>query len=365
MLDVRRLEEELGLALDASDLASLERARSKSPAADDATLLESVLVHETWFFRDPAVFDGVVECSRSRGAPVRVLSAPCSTGEEAYSLAIALRRAGRDQGTFSVLGVDVSEPALSRARNARYGAGAFRAGGAGPADCGLERDGDGWVVPVALREPVRFRRANLVADGVLSDEAPFDVVLCRNLLVYLSPAGQARLFRALSRLVAPGGWLFLGHADALPPEGFVRAAPERFSWRRADAPDARDETSHRVPRVPPPEVARSEAAPPPAPPTIETARALADEGRLEQAVAVCEGLLARTGHDAESYALLGTLHQARGKADDAMRAWQRAVYLDPEHPEALLQLGLALRARGEGARAEALLARAARGRRGQ
>ncbi len=167
----------------------------------------------------------------------------------------------------------------------------------------------------------------------------------------------------LSRLVAPGGTLVLGHADPLPREGFVReGANERFAWRRVHTPRGKApgkrplEPTQRVSEAPVDEVASSA----PARPTIETARKLADEGSLDEATAVCEELLSDGGHDAESYALLGTLHHARGKTADAIRAWQRAVYLDPEHADALVQLGLALRARGDVMRASALLSRAAR-----
>lgn len=362
-----RIERELGIALDDVDAAAVRRAKSRGAAWDE--LVEEVLVHETWFFRDPGAFEVLGSLARQRGA-LRVLSAPCSTGEEAYSCAIALRESGVPLAACTIVGVDVSEKALARARLGRYGPPAFRSTHTGWEDGAFEPTSTSErTLSSTLREAVRFRAANLVDDGALEDEAPFDVIFCRNLVVYLTPTARARIARVLARLLAPGGVLFLGHAEELP--GFERWGPARaLSFRAASG----------ILRAPRPGIPRLAATPPatvratvnavvnatatttpaamPARSALETARALADRGLVDEALAHAE----RAARDAtslaasaEAYALLGTIESALGHPDQAVRAWQRAVYCDPSHEAATVSLATALRARGETARADALL----------
>jgi chemotaxis protein methyltransferase WspC len=209
-----------------------------------------------------------------------------------------------------------------------------------------------------------------VAQDALGDEAPFDAVLCRNLWVYLTPAARARLEALLARLVGSAGVLFMGHAEAPTGPTFERVGPasafmfrKASEGRRAPAPATRRTPAHGT--VVMPKVTSGATPPHPAPapppgPSLEGARRLADAGDLERAAAECERVLRERGHDAETYALLGTIENARGRGDAAIKAWQRAVYLDPEHRTALLQLALAWRERGEAARAEVLIERAGR-----
>ncbi len=360
-----RIERDLGIALDDVDLAALTRAKARGVAWEE--LVEEVLVHETWFFRDPAAFEALRAFARERGGALRVLSAPCSTGEEAYSCAIALREAGLSLEACTILGVDVSDRALARAEAARYAATSFRSTYTGWESDALEpADAEGArEVSPELRDAVRFRKVNLITESALEDEAPFDVVLCRNLIVYLTMDARRRIGRVISRMVAPGGLLFLGHAEELP--GFERSgSASALAFRAASsvlrAPrDALVEAQRAY--VPP--TAIVPAAPLASP--LEVARALADRGSLDEAIAHAERAV-RDAVDlrggAEAYALLGTIESARGRAEDALRAWQRAVYLDASHEVAAVSLATALRARGETGRADALVEALARARHG-
>jgi chemotaxis protein methyltransferase WspC len=247
-------------------------------------------------------------------------------------------------------------------------------------------------VRAEIRDHVRFQQANLVAPGALAGEPPFDAVLCRNLWVYLTPDARERLETLLVRLLAEGGALFMGHAESPDRARFERVGPaSAFMFRvategaaesrlpitgaacrpqggRAPSPRrSRDEPPPRAgaaarPLSPP--SGRFTPAPPPAPAApldlLAEARRLADAGDLENAAVACVRALGERGHDAEAYALLGTIEHGRGRREEAFRAWQRAVYLDPDHRVALLQLALAWRERGEPGRADALMERAAR-----
>jgi chemotaxis protein methyltransferase WspC len=366
-----RLVRELGLALDDADVAALGRgARAADASADIVELAGDLLVHETWFFRDPVVFTEIERIARESGRRVRVLSAPCSTGEEAYSVAVSLIEAGLSPDEFEVLGVDVSAAALALARQGRYGRSSFRSQRREWESRFLVDDGEQKAVTQEVRRSVRFERANLVEPGALSHEGVFDVVLCRNLLIYLVPDARERVERLLGRLVAPGGTLFLGPAETAPASGFTRArGADTFRFiRSADpAPHRRrraSDQSHRAARRPSPETKPVQAPSPVVAhdarrATLEDARALADRGDLVNALSTC-GRILEGGHDAEVYALVGTIESARGDKDASFRAFQRALYLDPDHPVALIWTARHWEQRGAVDRAQALYARAAR-----
>ena len=210
-------------------------------------LLDQVLVLETWFFRDRATFETLPSLVRHRwrgpgSAPVRLLSWPCSTGEEPYSVAIALSEAGLPREAFTIDAADVSPQAIAAARAGIYGPRSFR--GAGPwhrSPYFEHAEGRGhWRVTPAYRSMVEFRRANLVSLHGLAPAARYDVVLCRNVLIYLHAEARARVMRTLGSLLEPGGVLIVGHAEAgiALEHGFrVHGAPEAFAFVSA-APGA-------------------------------------------------------------------------------------------------------------------------------
>jgi chemotaxis protein methyltransferase WspC len=189
-----------------------------SPAERQA-LVEAVVIPESWFFRDEAPFVLLREFAASRrGAapPLRVLCAPCAGGEEAYSIAAMLLEAGLPPEGFLVRAVDVSGAVLRRAERGCYGPGALR--GLDPVRQAAHftcAQGEHCVRP-QLRASVRFTQGNLMDADFLAGEPPFDVVFCRNLLIYLTQAGRRRLIGTLDRLLAAGGMLFVGHSEAGP-----------------------------------------------------------------------------------------------------------------------------------------------------
>ena len=363
-----RVESELGLSLDASEAAALERVLDTRHGEGIVELAGALLVHETWFFRDPGVFEELARIAVTLPRPMRLLSAPCASGEEAYSMAIALLDAGVPPSAFEIVGVDVSPRVLEIASAAQYRTRSLRSTHRAWEREHLVSSGDGWTVAPAVRERVRFRCANLVSPDALLDEGPFDVVFCRNMLVYLTSSAREVVGRTLGRLLRAGGALFLGPAEDLRESGFVRQGPaETFRFgregaRTTSAPDSASRSTETRLVVTP--VARRAPAPPPTNAAksspLEEARALADRGDLEGAHLACTALLAASGHDAEVYALLGTIERGRGKPEAAFRAFQRALYLDPSHPVALISMALHWQEHGEIERAKALFARAAR-----
>lgn len=329
-----------------------ERAYARlvaSDAVEFARLLDEVVVPETWFFRGGNLFAHLADLVRAvtlalPGIPFRVLSLPCSTGEEPWSLAIALTEAGVPPSRWSILGVDLSPANVEAAHRGRFSELSFRQTPADLRSRYFVPRGTEWEIAGSLRTLVRFQVGNLLDPGSLLLEKPFDLVFCRNLFIYLTRVARQMGRTALARLVAPGGLLCVGHAEPLPAEEtrFVREGPEGyFLYRRARIPapqvlaakEERPATPLHPQTVPQSRgIDRDRAG------TLARARLLADQGDLDAALALC--LEAQQGHGptADLYTLLGIVHQARRDSEQASLCFTRALYLDPRHREALVHL---------------------------
>jgi chemotaxis protein methyltransferase WspC len=357
------LQAELGFASELvggrnAVLVHIERflARSGIPA-DDLTsekhpqawarLVAEVVVPETFFFRYPESFAALRDWLRDRPAtPLRVLCVPCSTGEEAYSIAITLLEAGLKR--FHVRAIDASAPAVARASTGRYPLRKIRGLPDEARTRWFETDAEDISVVAGLRSTISFETGN-----IFTMEVPgrYDVVFCRNLLIYFDPANQHRIFERLDRWLEPDGRLFLG-----PGEATIAAAhgwhstrhPMSFSFQRG--PTRQPPRSIAPPRknivrtpIRPP---RPHPAPPPQkqpdPPGLEEIGALADAGRLAEAGEALLHFHANHEASAASLFLEGLLHTAQGRIADAEARFRKALYLDPEHLDALLHLSLLL-----------------------
>jgi chemotaxis protein methyltransferase WspC len=358
------------------DDSSAYAARLAGDPDEFQALVDEIVVPETWFFRGGALFPYLAQQIRQRAAP-RTLSVPCSTGEEPYSLVIALKEAGVPERDGVVLGVDLSRGHVEHARRGRYGEFAFRQTPADLRGRYFRPVAGGWEIDPSVRAAVEIRQGNLLADDFLAGEPPFDLIFCRNLFIYLHPAARQRALAALERLLAPDGWLCMGHAEPLPllDGRFQRVGPEgHFLYRRAEGPSVRDaaqkrsstllrsvakrdgRSAARRAAVPPPPPAPA----PPAPDPLAGARRLADGGRLAEALTLCQTLLAGAGPSADLFSLTGVIHQARQEPADAARCFRQALYLQPDHPEALLHLMVWCRQQGDHAQADLLRRRLGR-----
>jgi chemotaxis protein methyltransferase WspC len=182
-------------------------------------LIEAVVVPETWFFRDAEVFEALVRiydlnwlASRA-GRRLRLLSLPCSTGEEPYTMAMALLDAGFPMELLSIDAVDISERALAKALRAVYGANSFRGRDQQFRDRHFQKIHGGWQLSDAVRSRVDFRRGNVLDIDFLPGEWSYDAIFCRNLLIYFDQETQERVVDVLNRLLRPDGLLFVGPAE--------------------------------------------------------------------------------------------------------------------------------------------------------
>jgi chemotaxis protein methyltransferase CheR len=398
-----RIGERLGLSFAPQRHADLQRALARAAAelgfadamqcalhllaepADRArldVLAAHLTVGETYFFRDPALFQALGESvlpallrhPGRRSRRLRIWSAGCCTGEEAYSIAIVASQVlARFPGaSVEIRATDVNPRFLEKAQAAQYGPWSFR--GVAPAD--LERYfepiGDGrHAVRPEIRRMVEFHRDNLV-DPVAERFGEADLVMCRNVLMYFTPAQMRRTIRRLHDALVPGGWLVVS-----PSEGTAQRFPEftpvmragAFLYRKKGAAEA--QSSAAQPALAP------QPAPSPSFPTIRLASApslpqtpaqepgsaergalpraidfaarakdCADRGALDEALLWCDRWLAGARLDPAAHYLHAMVLLERGERDAAAAALRRALYVDPTHLMSHVASGNLARAEG-------------------
>jgi len=185
--------------------------------------LDVLTTNETYLYREPmqlrAFGQEILPALARTLAPrrrLRVLSAGCSTGEEAWTVAVMVGDSGLFEGwDVEVVGVDISRRCVAAARAGAYGEQAFRSPEAEPMRRWFHLRGGKWVVDDALRERVRFSRENLLAPRALATLPRVDVVFCRNVMIYFDLEARRRALRLLHGKLREGGWLLLGHAETL------------------------------------------------------------------------------------------------------------------------------------------------------
>jgi len=186
-------------------------------------LAEALTVTETFFYRNADQIQALVEevlpaRARRGGQRLRILCAGCASGEEPYSLAIALKEnvPELDDWNVQILGVDVNRAMLAKAARARYSPWSLRATPDAIRERYFERAGSEFVLDPSVAKMVTFRAQNVAEHDPLFFRAlACDVIFCRNVIMYFTPEGMSRAIRHLTEALLPGGFLFLGHAETL------------------------------------------------------------------------------------------------------------------------------------------------------
>ncbi|WLH86090.1 protein-glutamate O-methyltransferase CheR [Pseudomonas sp. FP2338] len=352
---------------------------------EQQALIEAVIVPETWFFRYPESFVTLARLAKERLAAIkqmralRILSLPCSTGEEPYSIAMALLDAGLAPHQFKVLGLDVSPLSVERAKRGVYGKNSFRGGDIEFRERHFSEQPDGFHIAERVREQVRLQVGNLLDPALLANEPSYDFVFCRNLLIYFDQPTQKQVFDVLKSLTHEDGVLFIGPAEgSLLGRHGMRSigVPQSFAFSRHAEPVKPEPVF-----VPLPIPQRSAAPIPPKPRPFSTVSAqvvpikaphsdagdllsriatLANEGKSAEARAACEQYLSNHPPAAQVFYWLGLLSDVAGSALEAQSYYRKALYLEPQHPQALMHLAALLESQGDSAGARRLQARAAR-----
>ncbi|MEA3080304.1 MAG: chemotaxis protein methyltransferase CheR [Sphingomonadales bacterium] len=222
-----RIETALASLLRERGIATLDElitilVMGKEPSLSQQ-VVEALLNNETYFFRDRGPFDMLQRHAlpelaqrREKSKRLRIWSAGCSTGQEVYSLAMLFAEAPEQwRGwTIDILGTDVSTSCVERARSGIYSQFEIQRGlGINQMIKWFEELPDGWRAVEALRKPVRFQVHNLLEPA--PHPGDFDVILCRNVLLYLSPEKKTFAFERIAGAMAEDGWLMLGAGETV------------------------------------------------------------------------------------------------------------------------------------------------------
>jgi chemotaxis protein methyltransferase WspC len=391
------LTQTIGLNPRTVSARSVDRAiRARMAANDDKTettyvarlagdrneidaLIEEVVIPETWFFRDTEPFVFLSRFIRQEWAPrgnrpLKALSIPCSTGEEPYSIVMTCLDAGLAPHEFRVDAVDISRASIKKAGNGVYGRSSFRENDRGERRRYFQQDGSSWVLNDSIRKYVRFTKGNILNPGAMTLNSPYDIIFCRNLLIYLDKKSRKQATGNIDLLLAPQGIVFLGYAETRQhffPQYQAENHPRCYAARKTEHGKNVSEIKKAGPAErntsPSPAVLKSnherkkqasKSLPPPdqkvndsltaspTPASLSVARQLADSGQLTAAETICQDILSRDVTEANAYALLGIINLARNDEEQAIRCFDRAVYLDPGHRDALTYLGLIMEKTG-------------------
>lgn len=178
-----------------------------------------ITINETYFFRENETLDLICDkwvprLLQQRSGPVRILSAGCSSGEEAYSLAIKLHEKyqGEMAQRIEIYGCDIDPVILAKARNASYSSYSFRGVDPGIQQRYFTRSGNLYRLHDAIREKVSFHRTNIIKEQLLPE---VDIILLRNVSIYFDTPTRRELHGNLSKMLQPQGALFFGNAETL------------------------------------------------------------------------------------------------------------------------------------------------------
>jgi chemotaxis protein methyltransferase CheR len=359
-----RRDADLARALDSASDAPREFLSTlrTQPVTDPSwrALISELTVQESYFFRDTAFFTVLSErvlpaliAMRREAGDLRLAlwSAGCAEGQEPYSLAMLLDRLlpDRTDWRLSIVATDLDTRALETARAGVYGDWALRDR---PAWAGRYFETSGpkrHVVAERIRDMVQFASLNLASDAY---PGSLDLIVCRNVLMYMTDDARHATVVGLAKALVPEGWLVVSPLDSTPESEAGLLEPQELSrvrfLRRRDsrpAPAPRSPSANRAPRT----AAKRRAAPvrASAESALDRARAEADRGHFEAAIALCLQALRDDPLDAEAHLLTAAVEEERGDLEAAIAAVRRAIYSAPDSPTAHVRLGSLLLRRGD------------------
>lgn len=368
------LKEAMGLNTSSVSLTSLKHALSrrmrfleidntlhyikllKSSHHEVNELIEEVTVNETWFFRDEAPFIALRDYAinfvkKHKGQPLKLLSIPCSTGEEPYSMAITLLEAGIPRHLFTIDAVDISRRSIAIAQKGIYRNHSFRGPSAQRHQRYFTKTKEGYSLDQHIKSLVRFHRGNLIHLTRPLANTIYQVIFCRNLLIYLDSSFHQQSINTFDSLLADNGILIIGHSEA---GLFSNSRFSPASYPKAFAFEKRKEYVNQLPPLATftaPAFQRRALDPPldsggPASPAEKSSdfsqatdtglnNAGAQDNQFNRAIRACEDRLQRDGASPEIYYQFATLFEQKKEWRTAIKMLKKATYLDPNYLDAI------------------------------
>jgi chemotaxis protein methyltransferase WspC len=315
-----------------------------------AELIELLVVPETWFFRDPEIFKHLLSYlqklrKENPHLHLRLLSVPCSSGEEPYSLAITLLEAGFTDQSFTIDAVDISHNAILKCHKGLYTANSFRSNPPVNLSKYFHITDNMYHINSQIKKCIHFSQENILNES-FQKKKPYDIIFCRNLIIYLTLAVQNKLAHTLDTLLKEDGILFVAsvEADSLIKKGYkmpFRDLPFLLNKKGPVAPlvEVIDNTIKSTTQSKHSENIQIDL--------LVHALSLADDGNYEQAEQCVLEHLKKNKLDPKAYFLLGLIKHAAGDEDSAEKHFNKTIFLDPHHHEALIYLSLISEKKGE------------------
>lgn len=315
---------------------------------------------ETYFFRDHGQFDllrlrllpELIERRRA-AKTLRLWSAGCASGEEAYSLAMLVDMLLPERADWNILilGSDVDETVLAKARHGHYRQWSFRMVPPALQQRYFLQDGDEWMLDERIRNMVTFRAGDLIREPFpAGEQRDMDLILCRNVFIYFGADDVAAVADKLADALNEGGYLMTGHTELIGhrmrnmqtklfAEGVVhrRVAPAPAETLRAPPVAPLLAVPKRAPSAPLVLAQLPPLAKPGADELLATARERADEGKYDQAEQACRQALVAAPLAPGPYFLLAQLAQLKGDFKLAGELLDKTLYLDPRNVAATLE----------------------------
>ncbi len=348
---------------------------NESPDEKQVLINESV-VHESWFFRHSGAFTESMQyiskkINENSSSKFRILSIPCSKGEEPYSMAILLAERNIPTNQYELIGVDVSDNSINIARNGVYSKYAFRGD---EIDSHMNwfhsSDDNKFKIDKCIKDQVNFKCGNLLDNNFLSTLGMFDIIFCRNVLIYMGDSTRLQVLKNLRHILLTNGLMFVGSSEVVlttkcgfcstnKPMSFglisTNTSPTRLIVNNKNKTkhlsrilDKKINKKFRIStglpqnskRVIEKNVIKQKELPKKKIQKIDLSEVehLANIGQFDAAEEICRNFLNKNPSTAKAYYLLGLIRDAKKDFDNAESYYRKAVYLSPDYQDALLQL---------------------------
>ncbi len=359
-------------------------------------LVELIVVPETWFFRDSQPYDALTNHVRSQWlnkfhySKLRLLSVPCSTGEEPYSLAMTLLNLGLQPNQFHIDAIDISKKSLDKAKRGIYGRNSFRGHNLEFKTRYFHPIGMEYQISDQLKNTVNFSQGNLLDSQFLVDRQSYDIIWCRNVLIYFDSFSRKIALKSLNRLLKTEGLILVGASEIgelanieveiirldgvfVGRKKLTNIENTNLHYSFVDDHKPKEHKKYLTPALKPTQIPgilvknsqinnnqnienknRATKATERIDHNLDAIRNLANEGNLTEAASQCQSYLYNSSTNAEAYLLLGEIYQAQKLELQAEGCFQKAIYLDPKNSEALLHLTLLTEKRGDISKAKIL-----------
>jgi len=343
----------------------------KSNPKEMKELVEAVLIPETWFFRESKPYKYILNYIQNNpNRKTNILSIPCSTGEEPYSIAMMLMDNNIGVDEFSIDAIDIGENNISKAIKGLYRKNSFRSKKTGFIKKYFSKNNDLYKLSGYVKNKVNFYRKNILDESHDIEAEHYDIILCRNLLIYFDNETQSRLFSTLHEKLKLTGLLILGYAESIQhSEGkFVPAINcDSFVYVKEDNLDKSLPFSYKSKRVmerKPDSInkkerpfSRKQIEEPVSQKNhtrqteqqsenLDFAFVLANQGKLDEALVICEKYITNHFESARAHYLSGVIYDTKSDIENAYKSLHKAIYLDPKNIEALIHLSLLEEQRG-------------------